>query len=379
MTETNHYASLEPVRIGVVGAGNISGQYFEALAKFAMTPIVAVADLDLNRARAKAGDYGVEHALTVDELFARDDIDLVVNLTIPAAHVEICERAIESGKHTHVEKPLALDRKSALRLKEKADTKGLRVGCAPDTFLGAGLQTARHIIDSGKLGDITAVTAFMVSRGHEHWHPDPDYYYQPGAGPMLDMGPYYLTALLNLLGPVDTISGMTSVAIPQRTITSDAKRGQTIDVNTPDHYCGTMRFSSGVVGSIIQTFAMRNAPAIQPFTIFGTDATMNVPDPNGFDEKVYLNFEGGDDQWHEQPMSHATGHGRGIGVLDMAVAIRENRPHRCGFDQAMTVLDLMLGFDESSRSGSFHRVIDGYERPAPMPAGGDFGNVDLTQ
>ena len=364
------------VRIGTIGTGNISGQYLSMQKNFPVVDMVAVADLDRGRAQAAADKHGIAEVNTVDDLIARDDIDLVLNLTIPAAHVEVATRTLEAGKHTYLEKPLGIDREEGRKLVELADRTGLRVGCAPDTFMGAGLQTARKIIDDGTLGEITAVTAFLVGRGHEHWHPAPEFYYQPGGGPMFDMGPYYLTALLNLLGPIERVAGMTSIAIEKRVITSADKNGQVMHVTTPDHYVGTMQFASGVVGSIIQSFAMRNHPTIQPFTVFGTKATMNVPDPNSFDEPVYLQFEGGDGEWHEQEQAFPTGYGRSVGLADMARAIQTDRPHRCSLRQAWTVLDLMQGFRDSGESGRYHDVAPGYERPAPMPTDLPFGELD---
>ncbi len=377
MSDTPHREGVRRVTVGCIGAGNISKQYLSRKDLFPSLDIVAVADLDLERAKAAATEHGISKGCSVDELMADDGIEMVLNLTIPAAHVEVSERALDAGKHCYLEKPLGVDRDEGRRLFDKATSTGLRIGCAPDTFLGAGHQTARKLIDDGVLGEITAVTAFMISRGHEHWHPSPEFYYQPGGGPMFDMGPYYLTALLHMLGPMKRVAGMTSIAIPDRTITSEAKNGQSMHVTTPDHYTGSIEFESGVVGSIIQSFAMRNPPTIQPFTVFGTKATLNVPDPNGFDDPCYLMHEGGDDQWHEQPHSHVTGYGRIIGLADMAYAIQSGRPHRCSLEQSFAVLDAMQGFVDSSQSGTFHTMTPGYTRPAPLPADKPFGQLDL--
>ncbi|MEL7238354.1 MAG: Gfo/Idh/MocA family oxidoreductase [Planctomycetota bacterium] len=369
-------SDLKPVRIGCIGTGNISGQYLSMQKNFPIVDMVAVADLDRDRAQKAADEHGIAHVLTVDELIAHDDIDVVLNLTIPAAHVEISLRCIEAGKHTYLEKPLGVNREEGAQLVEKANAANLRVGCAPDTFMGSGLQTARKLIDDGVLGEITGFNAFMIGRGHEHWHPSPEFYYQPGGGPMFDMGPYYLTALLNLLGPAKRLSGMTTVAIPERTITSEPKNGQVMHVTTPDHFCGTIEFDSGVVGSIIQSFAMRNAPGIEPFVVYGTKATMKVPDPNSFDNKVYLKHEVGDDEWHEQPMAFVEGYGRSVGLADMAYAIQSGRDHRCSLEQCFTVLDMMQGFLDSSENSSHHAVAPGYTRPKPMPADLPYGELD---
>jgi predicted dehydrogenase len=286
--------------------------------------------------------------------------------------------ALEAGKHVYVEKPLGISRQEGRQVIQKAEATGLRVGCAPDTFLGAAIQTCRKLIDEGILGDITAFTAFMISRGHEHWHPSPEFYYEDGGGPMMDMGPYYLTALLNLLGPIKRVTGFAGIAIARRTITSQAKRGKTIEVQTPDHYVGAIEFESGVVGSIIQSFAMRNAEydGSHPMVIYGTKATLKVPDPNTFDGIPQIRHEGGDEKWHNVPHAFMAGYGRSIGLADMAHAIRSGRRHRCSLEQAFCALDAMAGFLDASVSGRAHEVSPGYERPARMPVNLPFGTLD---
>lgn len=366
---------FEPVRIGCIGCGNISGQYLSMQQNFPAVQMVACADLEHSKAEAAAEKHGIPAVVTPDELLARDDIEIVLNLTVPGAHVKVAEAAIDAGKHCYMEKPLGINRAEGQRLVDKAKSAKLRVGCAPDTFMGAGLQTARKVIDEGLLGKVTAFTAFMISRGHEHWHPSPAFYYQPGGGPMFDMGPYYLTALLNLLGPIQSVAGMTSTAIPKREITSEPQRGAILIVQTEDHYCGTMQFTSGVVGSIIQSFAMRNAPPTPAFVIYGTDATLLVPDPNQFDDTVQI-WQEGSKEIEVVPHAFPTGYGRAIGLADLAYAIRTNRPHRCSLEQAFTVLDAMQGFRDSSESGTFHQVVTGYQRPTPMPTDLPFGQLD---
>ena len=250
------------------------------------------------------------------------------------------------------------------------------MGCAPDTFMGAGIQTSRRVIDDGRIGKPVAFTAFMLSRGVEHWHPSPEFYYQPGAGPMFDMGPYYLTALLNMFGPVKRIMGMASISQPTRTISSKPLAGQVIQVNTPDHVLGMMEFENGVVGSIIQSFAMRaGTHGASPIVVFGTEGTMHVPDPNNFDNEVRLSRFSDEkpDEFKPVPFEFVTGYGRSIGLADMAYAIRGNRPHRCSGEQAFAVLELMEGFLESSKSGKAFEPTLKYERPAPMPGLPAFG------
>jgi predicted dehydrogenase len=363
--------------MGVIGCGAISGAYLGMAGNFPIVEVAACADLDMARARAAAEKYQIPKVQTVDELLRDDSIELVLNLTIPKAHAEVALRAIEAGKHTYAEKPFGINREEGQRVLDAAKRRGVKVGCAPDTFMGAGLQTARKLIDDGAIGKPVAFTAFMMGRGHEHWHPSPEFYYEVGGGPMFDMGPYYLTALLNLFGPVKRIMGMASIALPQRTITSEPKRGQTIQVQTPDHVVGTMEFENGAVGTIIQSFAMAHAmdQDKQPIRVFGTTGTMRVPDPNQFDGLVHL--RGRDEpEWREMPHQFPTGYGRSIGAADMAYAIRSGRPFRANGAQAFAVLDLMAGFLESSQSGQAVTPRAQYQRPAPLRADLPFGTLD---
>jgi len=367
----------ERVRTGVIGCGAISGAYLGMAQNFPVVEVVACADLNIDAARAAADKYNVPKACTVDELLADKSIELVLNLTVPKAHAPVALRAIEAGKHTYAEKPLGITRAEGQQIMDAAERRGVKVGCAPDTFMGSGIQTARKLIDDGAIGKPVAFTAFMLGRGHEHWHPSPEFYYEVGGGPMFDMGPYYLTALLNLLGPVKRISGMASIGLPQRTITSEPKRGKTITVQTPDHVVGMMEFTGGAVGSIITSFATPNAPhdGKQPITVYGTEGTLRVPDPNGFDGPVHV--RGRDEpEWREIPPAFVTGYGRSVGVADMAYAIRSGRALRASGGQAMAVLDLMAGFLESSDTGRDVKPTTAYTRPAPMPANLPFGVLD---
>ncbi|MFT3786341.1 MAG: Gfo/Idh/MocA family oxidoreductase [Tepidisphaeraceae bacterium] len=369
---------MNTVNVGVVGCGAISGAYLGMAKNFPAVRIEAVADLDAARAKAQADKFGVQRVLTVDEIFADKKIEIILNLTIPAAHLPLAIRAIEAGKHTYLEKPLGIDREEGKKLVALAKAKNLRVGCAPDTFMGAGIQTARKLIDDGVIGKPVAFTAFMMGRGHEHWHPSPEFYYAPGGGPMFDMGPYYLTALLQLLGPMKRVTGFASIAIPERTITSAAKNGQKINVTTPDHVTGSIEFVNGAVGTIIQSFATRAAQydGRQPIQIFGTKGALKVPDPNGFDGPVQLCTFADKDEWKEVPHTFVTGYGRSVGLADMAVAIRNNRPHRASLEQAFTVLDAMQGFLDASKTGKAVDIMPGYERTAPMKATLPFGQLD---
>ena len=367
----------ERVRVGVVGCGAISGAYFTGARHFPILDIVACADIERGAAEHKAREFGVPRVCIVDELLADPSVEIVLNLTVPRAHVPVGLRAIEAGKHVYSEKPLGVNREEGQRLIDAASAKGVRVGCAPDTFLGAGLQTARKLIDDGAVGRPVAFTAFMMNRGHESWHPNPRFYYEPGGGPMFDMGPYYLTALLNLFGPVKRLGGMASIAVPERTITSAARFGETIRVETPDHVCGTVEFENGPVGTIVQSFATYHPTYEQshPITVYGTDGTMKVPDPNTFDGPVYLR-KGSDAEWEETSAGFVSGYGRSVGLADMAHAIRSGRPHRASGALAFAVLEAMEGFFRSSDTGSFYGAIPKFGRPAPMPTHLRFGVLD---
>lgn len=368
---------MERVRVGVIGCGAISGAYLGMARNFPLVEIAACADINLDAARAKAAEFGIARACSVDELLADASIEIVLNLTVPKAHVPISMEALRSGKHVYCEKPLGVNRDEGKRLVDAARQAGKRVGCAPDTFMGAGIQTARKLVDSGAIGRPVAFTAFMMCPGHEHWHPSPEFYYQAGGGPMFDMGPYYLTALLNLLGPVKRLNGFASIAIPQRTITSKPKFGKVMHVETPDHICGTLEFANGVVGSIVTSFATRFAPydGKQPITVFATEGTMKVPDPNGFDGPVHVR-RNDEPEFREVPHVFVKGYGRSVGLADMAAAIRTGRPHRASMEMSFAVLDLMQGFLDSSISGHAVTPVSSFQRPAVMPAHLPFGNLN---
>ena len=362
------------MKIGIIGTGAISGAYVGGCAAYPFLEIMACADLDAERAKEKAEEFGIPKACTVEELLADDDIHIVLNLTVPGAHTGVNLAAIEAGKHVYCEKPLALDRAEARKALSAADKRGLRVGCAPDTFLGAGGQTCRRLIDEGAIGRPVAATAFMMGHGHESWHPSPEFYYKPGGGPMFDMGPYYLTALVNLLGPVTRVAGSTSTAFPTRTITSEPLKGKVIEVETPTHVTGTMDFADGAIATVVMSFDVwsHRLPCIE---IYGTEGTLAVPDPNAFRGPVMLR-KPGDEDWQEVPLTHSDEVGRGIGVADMAKAIMEDRPHRVSGELAAHVLDCMQAFEESSDAGRHIAIRSSFERPAPLPTGLKPGEMD---
>ncbi len=361
------------VNVGIIGCGNISDRYFQWCARFDILNVSACADLDMSRAQAKADQYRVR-ALTVEQLLADPDIQIVINLTIPQAHTEVDLAAIAAGKSVHSEKPLALTREDGKRILDAARAKGVLVGCAPDTFLGGGLQTCRKLIDEGWIGTPVAATAFMVGHGHESWHPDPAFYYKAGGGPMLDMGPYYLTALVHLLGPVKRVTGSSKITFPQRTITSQPKYGQIIDVDVTTHLAAVLDFTAGAVGTVIMSFDVwsHNLPRIE---IYGSEGSLSVPDPNTFRGPVKIRRAGAD-EWSEIPLSHSIEVERGIGVADMAYALTSGRKHRASGDLAYHVLDVMLAVDDASRTGRHIDITSTVERPAPLPLGLPKGQLD---
>jgi predicted dehydrogenase len=355
------------LRIGIVGVGKISEQYFDSFPRLPGLELIAVADLDLDRAREVAQQQGVE-ALTVDALLADDRIDAVLNLTIPAAHAEIALRALAAGKHVYGEKPLALSPAEAEPVLALARERGLRVGSAPDTVLGTGIQTARAALDAGSIGAPIAAAAFWSAPGHEQWHPSPEFYYQPGAGPLFDMGPYYLTALVTLLGPVARVSGAVARSARQREIATGPRQGAPIAVEIDTHVTAILEHESGVISTVTMSFEIwaTRAPDIE---VFGTAGTLAVPDPNQFSEVARLWTTAAPEWTDLSPLAGYADAGRGYGLADLAHAIATDRPHRASGDLAFHVLEVM---DAIIRAGNEHSVIEiesTVERPAAVPEG----------
>ena len=316
--------AITPTKVGIIGCGNICGIYFQAGKTFDILDIKGCADLIMERAEAKANECGCK-AMTVDELLADPSIEIVLNLTIPIAHASVAQKAVEAGKSVYNEKPLTITREDGKKLLETAKAKGVLVGCAPDTFMGGGIQTCRKLIDDGWIGEPIGATAFMMCHGHEGWHPDPEFYYKVGGGPMFDMGPYYLTALVNLMGPVKRVTGSTRITFPERVIGSEPKRGQVIKVDVPTHVVGVMDFANGAVGNIITTFDVW-AAELPRIEIYGAEGTLSVPDPNTFGGPVRIHRHGRQG-WSEVPLTHGYAeNSRGAGVADMAYALRSGRP-----------------------------------------------------
>lgn len=355
------------MRVGVVGCGNISEIYFKNLtSRWPWVSVTACTDLVEARAREKADAYGVRVCRSAQELMSDASVDIVLNLTTPPHHASVNVQALEAGKHVYTEKPFALSREDARRVLTAAHKRDLRVGCAPDTFLGAGGNGCRALIDDGAIGEVVSAHAFMVCHGHESWHPDPEFYYSRGGGPMLDMGPYYLTALVNLIGPIRHVGGMTGRAFTERVIGSEKKRGQRISVEVPTHYAGTIEFEQGAIGTVVMSFDTWRS-TLPRIEVHGTRGSLLVPDPNGFGGPVRVYTEG-DADWNDVPVQNAYAeNARGIGVADMALGILESRPHRASGQVAAHVLDAMIAFEDAGSTGSAQTLTMPCRRPEALP------------
>ncbi len=352
------------MKIGVIGCGNISNTYFNNAKIFGNIEIAACADMNMPAAEAKALEHGIK-AMPVDEILKNDEIDLIVNLTIPKAHYEINMRALNAGKHVYCEKPLALTLEDARKSVELAKKKKLRLGCAPDTFLGAGLQTCRKIIDDNWIGMPISGSVAMIGRGPEGWHPNPFTFYQKGAGPMMDMGPYYMTALVHLLGPVKSVSAYVKKSFEERIAGCKEHFGEKIKVEVPTHYSGTLEFHNGALINVTISFEVYRH-GHNPIEIYGTEGSLIVPDPNSFGGPVKI-FRPGIENWSESVLTHRYSKNfRILGVADIASAVKENRPHRCSGELAYHVLEVMASFEEASKLKKQIQIKSKCERPAPM-------------
>jgi predicted dehydrogenase len=363
--------------IGIIGCGNISTTYFTLAPLFRGLEVRACADVNMDVARAQADAYGAK-AQSVEDLLRNDDVQVVINLTIPDAHYAVSSAALESGKHVYSEKPLALSIEDGLHLKALADGKGLRVGCAPDTFLGGAHQLARRLVDEGAIGTITAGTAHVMSHGMEHWHPNPDFFFLPGAGPVLDVGPYYVANLINLIGPVRRVAALATSATPTRTILTEGPRqGARIPVETPTNIHALLEFQNGAtvnLGASWDVWAHRHGP----MELYGTEGSLFVPDPNFFGGTVEIGGRNGDivpvEPW-EHPFGvpnqeHKSGrmlaNYRSAGLADMAVAILDGRDTRCSLERALHGLDVMTSILKSGEMGAFVALQTTCTRPEPL-------------
>ena len=362
---------MKPVKVGIVGCGSISGIYLQNLTGMfkRVIDLVAVCDIIPERAYAAKEKYNIPKAyITDEEIMADTEIELILNLTTPDQHMLVNVMALNAGKHAYCEKPLAVNRKDGETQVALAQEKGLMLGGAPDTYLGGGIQTCRKLIDDGWIGEPVAANATMRCHGHESWHPDPEFYYKPGAGPMFDMGPYYLTALINLIGPVASVAGSTRATFPTRTITSEKKYGTVVDVEVPTHVVGIMNFVNGAIGTITTTFDVwdNNQVCIE---LFGSKGTLRVPDPNTFGGPIYL-LRAGEREWESIPVVYGyRENSRGLGVADMCEAIREGRTARANYQQTFHVLDLMCAFHDASNARKVVDLPGGFERKPALELG----------
>ncbi len=368
---------MTPIAIGIIGCGNISRTYLENLgSKFPAVRVKACADLVEERARKSAEAFPGVQAMTIAELLADREIGVVVNLTIPAVHYAVARQVLEAGKHVYSEKPLAVAREDGRELLAFATSLGLRVGCAPDTFLGGALQTCRKLIDEGAIGTPVACAGFMMSGGPESWHPDPEFFYKRGAGPLFDMGPYYLTAMVSLLGPVKRVTASTRISFAERVIGSEAKRGQKIQVETPTHVAGSLEFGSGAIGTLIMSFDIRGGSGLRHIEIQGSEGTLSVPDPNNFGDPVRIRRIGAK-EWEPVTLTHGyQTNWRGLGTADMAVAAQAKRAHRASGEQAFHVLDVMASLLDAGEAGRHVALSSTCARPAPLPVGLADGQLD---
>ena len=360
------------VRVGLVGCGYISSRYLQNAMLFPELEIVACADAAPERAAERAAEFGVPVMCTVAELLADPEIEVVLNLTTPDAHASIAQAALDAGKSVYNEKPLAIALADGKRLVDTARAQGLRLGAAPDTFLGGGLQTCRQLIDEGAIGEPVAATAFMLIPGHERWHPQPDFYYQPGGGPLFDMGPYYLTALVSLLGPVRRVTGSARATFPQRIIRSKPRAGERIAVEVPTHLAAVLDFASGAIATLVTSFDVwaSEAPKLE---IYGSEGTLSLPDPNTFGGPVRIRGAG-DDGWRHVPVTRPfVTNCRGLGLADMAAALRGGAlhvpAHRASGELAYHVLEVMHAVETASREGSHVAIASTCARPAPLDEG----------
>ena len=361
-------SAKKQINVGIIGCGKISQAYFDSGKKFALLNIAACADLEESIAQSKAAENNCK-ALRITELLNDPDISLVINLTIPSAHAAVNRDILDAGKHLYCEKPLTVDLEDALKVLALAESKNLLVGCAPDTFFSAGLQTSREIIDSGILGSIISGTACMLSPGPESWHPNPGFYYLTGGGPVFDMAPYYLTALVNFLGPIKSVSAITSKSFSERVATCEERYGEKLPVEVNTHASGTLLFHSGAVITAVFSFDVV-AASHSPIELYGTKGSIKIPDPNTFGGPV-CSIVSGEENWTEHQLTRAYAENtRGIGVADMGQAILENRSHRSSGALACHVLEVMHAFDRSSESGHTIEIESQPERPATLSASG---------
>ena len=360
---------MSRVKIAMIGVGCISGIYLKNITQtFRDLELIGVCDLVRERAEKAQKDYGIPKIYdTMYDAFADPEVQLVLNLTRPYEHFEVSRAALLAGKHVYSEKPLGADLDEGRELLRIAAEKGLMLGGAPDTFLGAGIQTCRKLIDSGFIGTPVGCSAYMICHGHESWHPDPEFYYKRGGGPMFDMGPYYLTALINLMGGVQRVFSASRITFPHRTITSQPFAGTGIDVDVNTYIAGTLQFETGAIGTIFTTFDVHFPGEKARFIeIYGSEGTLFVPDPNNFSGTIQL-YRPEEGTLKDIPMMFGyPENSRGLGLADMAKAIATGREARCAVQQTYHVLELISGFETSAKTGCWTEIESSYHRAAPM-------------
>ena len=361
-------------KVGLVGCGNISDTYLEASKTFEIFEIVACTDLNRERAQAKSEEYSVQ-ALGFDDLLKHPDIDIFLNLTPPQAHAEVSLKALHGGKHLYSEKPLALTREEGQEILNAAQQKNLRIGCAPDTVLGGGLQTVKKLLQDDWVGEVVAGTAHMMSPGPESWHPNPHFFYQPGGGPLFDMGPYYLTALVCLLGPVENVMAIAQKTFSERIATCTEKFGETLPVEVPTHYTGILKFQNGALVTWVISFDVQ-AHGHSPLELYGTQGSLQVPDPNTFGGPIRFR-QSRTEEWQDVPLLHGyIENFRSLGIADLAHALDSGRPPRCNGELAFHVLDVMHAFEESSHRQKNVAIHTTCTPPPSLPLGLLHGRLD---
>lgn len=371
-------------RVGLIGTGVISDIYLKTCQKFDILDVVVCASMDIEESRRKAEQYNIPEVCSPQEIFDNPDIDCVLNLTIPAAHAEISLKALESGKHVYSEKPFATSIEDGKKILTLAQSKGLYVGNAPDTFLGGRMQTCRRFIEEGLIGRPTGVSAFACTHGVERHHPNPDFYYKEGGGPLLDLGPYYLTAMVSLLGPVKRGCGIAKRTFDERMIESQPRHGEMMNVEVDTHVCGMLEFDSGVVGTLMMSFDVWDSQ-LPRMEVYGELGTLCIPDPDPTDgtnifggtvfyktrENARWNYRPrvqGLDEWDVAANNHGYNEDtRGLGLADLAYAVRDKRPLRASGEMAFHVFDIMMGIIDSSQTGVYSEIESTCAIPAPLP------------
>ncbi len=371
---------MQPINIGIIGCGVISDSYLKGAARSAYITVKSVADMRPEAAAAKAAEYGVSAAASPEALLADPDISIVINLTVPLAHAAVNRAIVAAGKHVYAEKPLCASFAEAKELLDLAAKAGVRVGGAPDTFMGASHQAARRAIDEGRIGQVIAGAATVLSHGMEHWHPNPDFFFIKGGGPILDLGPYYVTDLIQLLGPVARVAATTCIGNPVRTITSQPRAGEQLKVEIETTATALLSFACGATIVLTASWDVWKNKRL-PFELYGVDGSMLVPDPNFFGGSLEISEKGGD--WAAVDI---TGHPfhlanrelrdgrqvadyRIIGLLDMAAAIQQNRPHRASGELTTHVLEVLEAIGTAGAEKRWVDLTTTCERPAAVPQG----------